>query len=81
MAINHGNLYITLLALVLRALWSTHAEVNGAEEEKGENRDGNGKGRPAGAERGRERRKGRCAQAGGGSGGSGEKRILLVGDV
>ena len=57
---NHENLYITLLALVLRVLRSTHAEVNGMEEEKGENRDGNGdvngKGRLAGAEQGREQR-------------------------
>ena len=47
---NHGNLYITILALVLRALWSTHAEVNGTEEEKGENRDGNVKGMTPGEE-------------------------------
>ena len=49
-----------VLALVLRVLRSTHAEVNGMEEEKGENRDGNGdvngKGRLAGAEQGREQR-------------------------
>ena len=32
---NHSNRYITLLALFLRALRSTHAEVNGTEEEKG----------------------------------------------
>ena len=31
-ASNHGNLYITLLALVLRALRITHAEVNDTEE-------------------------------------------------
>ena len=30
-ASNHGNRYITILALVLRALRSTHAEVNGTE--------------------------------------------------
>ena len=39
MASNHGNLYTTLLALVLRAL---HAKVNGTGEEKGENGDGDG---------------------------------------
>ena len=56
-ASNHRNLYTTLLALVLRELRSTHTEVNGTEEEKGENgdenKDGNGEGRSAGAERGR----------------------------
>ena len=41
-ASNHGNLYITLLALAVRELRSTHAEVNGTEEEKGENGHGNG---------------------------------------
>ena len=41
-ASNHGNLYTTILALVLRALQSTHAEVNITGEGKGENRDGNG---------------------------------------
>ena len=55
MASNQGNLYTTLLALVLRALQSTHAEVNGTEEGKGGNGDGNGEGGPAGAERGQER--------------------------
>ena len=35
-ASNHGNLYTTLIALVLRALQSTHSEVNGTEEGKGE---------------------------------------------
>ena len=54
---NHGNLYTTLRALVLRALQSTHAEVNGTEEGKGDNGDGNGEGGPGGAERVRERRK------------------------
>ena len=49
MASNHGN-YITLLALVLRALQSNHAEVNVTEEKKkGENGDRNNKGEPAGA--------------------------------
>ena len=43
-ASNHGNLYTTLFTLVLRALRITHAEVNGTEEEKGENGDGNGDG-------------------------------------
>ena len=47
-----------LLALVLRALRSTHSEVNGMEEEKGDNGDGNGDGNgeggPAGAAQGRE---------------------------
>ena len=55
---NHGNLYTTLLALVLRTLRSIHAEVNGTEEEKGDNGDGNGDGNgeggPAGAAQGRE---------------------------
>ena len=68
MASNHINLNTTLLALALRALRSTHAEVNGTEEEKGENgnrnRDGNREGRPAGAERGRERQKKRRARVG-----------------
>ena len=60
MASNYSNHYITLLALVLRALRSIHVEVNGTEEEKGENGDGNGDGNGeggpagAGAERGRE---------------------------
>ena len=81
-ASKHGNFYITLLALVLRALSSTHAKVNGTVEEKGENRDGNGDGNgeggPAGAEQGRERRKGRWERAGGAGG---EGRIPLVGYV
>ena len=70
---NHGNLYTTLLALVLRALRSTHAEVNDTEEGKGENRDGNREGGPAGAERGRERRKGRRARAGRAAGAGAKK--------
>ena len=49
-ASNHSNLYTTLIALVLRALRCTHAEVNGTEEGKGENKDGNGESGPAGAE-------------------------------
>ena len=53
-ASNHDNLYITLLSLVLRALRSIHVEVNGTEEEKGENGDRNGESGPAGAELGRE---------------------------
>ena len=77
MASNHGNLYITLLALILRALRSTHAKVNGTEEEMGENGDGNGDGNgeggPAGAERGRERRKGRRARVGGEAGAGAKK--------
>ena len=68
MASNHGYLYILLLALVLRVLRSTHAKVNGMEEEKGENREGNGEGGPAGAERGKEWRNGRQARAGGAEG-------------
>ena len=59
MASNRGNRYITLLALVLRAIWSTHTEVNGMDQKKGKNgdrnRDRNGKGGPAGAAQGRER--------------------------
>ena len=55
MASNHGNLYITLLALVLRALRITYVEVNSTEEEEGKNGDGNGDGNgengPAGVER------------------------------
>ena len=62
MSSNHDNQYITLLALVLRALRSTLAEVNRTEEEKGENGDGNGDGNgeggPVGEERERGRRKG-----------------------
>ena len=34
-ASNHSNLYITLIALVLRALRITHAKVNGTEKGKG----------------------------------------------
>ena len=74
---NHGNLYISILALVLRALWSTHAKVSGTEEEKGENGyrngDGNSKGGPVGAEQVRERRKGRRARAGGAAGAGAKK--------
>ena len=74
-ASNHGNLYTTLLALVLRALRSTHADVNGTGEEKEEKGDGNGDGRPAGAEQVRERRKGRRALAGRAAGaGAGAKK-------
>ena len=67
---SHGNLYTTIIALVLRGLQSTHAKVNGTEEGKGENGDGNGDGnsngdsRPVGAEQGRERRKARLARLG-----------------
>ena len=65
---NHRNLYIMLLALVLRALKSTHSKVNGTEKEKGENTDGNVDGNcecgPVGAQRGRERLKGGLVQAG-----------------
>ena len=60
----HGNLYTTLLTLILRVLRSTHAEMNVTEEGKGENGDGNREGGPAGAERGKEGRNGRRAQAG-----------------
>ena len=89
MTSNHDNLYITVLALVLRALRSTHAKMNGTEEEKGENGDRNGDGNgdvnneggKAGAERGKERQKGRRAQAGGGVGAGGKEMIPLVGDV
>ena len=85
MAINHGSLYTSLLALVLRALRNTHAEVNITGEGKGENRDGNGDGNgesePAGAERGRERQKERLAQAGRAAGAGAKKRSLLVGYV
>ena len=77
MVASHGNLYITLLALVLRAIRSTHSKVNGTEEERGENGDGNGyrngEGGPEGAERGRERRKGRRARAGGAAGAGAKK--------
>ena len=82
---NHSNLYITLLALVLRALRSIHAEVNGTEDEKGDNRDmnrdGNGEVGLTGAEQGRERRNGRWARGGGGRGGRVKKRSPLVGDL
>ena len=71
MASNHGNLYITLLSLVLRVLRSTHAKVNGMEEEKGKNRDGNG-------DRNGERRGGREQ---GRQQGQGRKRSPLVRDV
>ena len=65
---NHGNRYITLIAMVLRALRINHAKVNSTDQEKGENGDrnggGNNKSGPTGATRGRERRKGRQVRAG-----------------
>ena len=86
MASNHGNLYITLLALVLRVLRITHAEVNGTEEEKGgeriRERRREGQGRAGGGGTRKGTTKGEAgASGGGGSGGRDEKRSLLVGDV
>ena len=82
---NHGNLYITLLALVLRLLWSTHAEVNGTEEENGENGDGNGYGNgesgPEGVEQGRERRKGRWERVLGAAGAGAKMEPISWGGV
>ena len=42
MARNHGNLYVTLLSLVLGRYGVLRAELNGAEEGGGEGRTGTG---------------------------------------
>ena len=70
-----------LLALVLRALRSTHSDVNGTEEGKGENGDGNGESGPAGAKRGRERLKERRARAGRAARAEAKNGDPLFGDV
>ena len=64
MAINHGNLEKHRYLPWFKAHYGVHAEVNGKEEEKGENGYGNGDSRPERTERGREQRKGEAGAIG-----------------
>ena len=91
MASNHGNLYKHHYLPWFKGSYGVHAEVNGKEEVKGENGDRNGDGnrdgnrngesRPAGAEQGRERRKGRRARAGRAEGAEAKNGDPSVGNV
>ena len=85
MASNHGNLEKHRYLPWFKGRYRLHAEVNGTEEKKGKNRDGNGYGNvesgPAGTERGRERRVGEAGVSGGGRGTAGKTGDTSVGHV